>query len=55
MTITTNFAKSKVEPTQTKTLPPSSIHLAGSWLRVNLAKDGYQADVQFIIEVNPAQ
>lgn len=25
------------------------------WLRVNLAKDGYQDDVQFTIEVRPAQ
>ena len=25
------------------------------WLRVNLAKDGYQDDVQFMIEVRPAQ
>ena len=25
------------------------------WLRVNLAKDGYQDDVQFLIEVRPAQ
>ncbi len=25
------------------------------WLRVNLAKDGYQDDVQFTIEVKPAQ
>jgi hypothetical protein len=25
------------------------------WLRVNLAKDAYQDDVQFTIEVRPAQ
>ena len=25
------------------------------WLRVNLAKDGYQDEVQFLIEVRPAQ
>jgi hypothetical protein len=25
------------------------------WLRINLAKDGYQDDVQFTIEVKPAQ
>ena len=25
------------------------------WLRVNLAKDGYQDEVQFRIEVRPAQ
>lgn len=25
------------------------------WLRVNLAKDGYQDEVQFTIEVRPAQ
>ena len=55
------------QPVGSRTIQPitngSGMLMAGAqfpsvgtwWLRVNVAKDGYQDDVQFTIEVRPAQ